>query len=283
VAAAPEPAVPPAEHGWRARLDLRFAPRALRTALVGRSHYGPLRVQKPFYPEGGACHTYLLHPPGGVVGGDGLEIGVSVDAGGHALVTTPASAKFYRSSGPWASQHQILRVAAAAVLEWLPQDTILFDGSRVQLATRVELEPGATFVGWEVVCLGRPAAGEGYDRGRCRQHFELWRDGRPLLIDRSRFAGGGAVLRQPWGLAGHTVTGTLVAAPAGRAELEAVRAVTESGQRGLLTVTLIGDVLVARYRGDQGAAARQAFTDAWTALRPKVVGRAACVPRIWNT
>lgn len=267
--------------GWRARLDLCFGVRAGRTVPTARSHHGPLRVQKPFHPEGGVCHTYILHPPGGVVGGDRLDIGIDVDTAAHALVTTPASTKFYRSAGAWAEQQQTLRVAGDATLEWLPQDTILFDASRVHLGTRVELEHGARFVGWEIICLGRPAAGEGFDHGHCRQRFELWRAGQPLMIERSRFQGGTAALQQPWGLDGHTVSGTLVATPAGRSELDAVRAGTVTGSG--LTATLIGDVLICRYRGDQGGEARQLFADAWAALRPNVVGRVACAPRIWNT
>lgn len=269
--------------GWAARLQLRFAPGGARTVLAGRRHYGPLTVQKPFYPEGAPCHVYLLHPPGGVVGGDRLELDVEVNSDAHALITTPASGKFYRSAGTEALQQQHLRVDSGATLEWLPQDTILFDGCNVAMDTRVELQADARFVGWEMVCLGRPAADEGFDRGRCRQRLELWRDGVPLTLERTRFDGGSAALAAPWGLAGNGVSGTLLATPADCETLAAVRTALDHGVHGRFAASLIDDVLVCRFLGRQGEAARRTFARAWRALRPSVVGREACPPRIWNT
>jgi urease accessory protein len=107
--------------GWQARLELGLAQWAGRTVLAHKRHFGPLTVQRPFYPEGGPCHIYLLHPPGGVVGGDRLEIAVEVGEGAHALITTPGATKFYRSAGPRAHQIQHLSVAGGGVLEWFPQ------------------------------------------------------------------------------------------------------------------------------------------------------------------
>jgi urease accessory protein len=145
------------ESGWAAELALRFAVRGERgrTELVGRRHVGPLRVQRPFHPEpSGACHVYVLHPPGGVVGGDQLALDVSVESGAHALLTTPAAAKLYRSAGPCARVQQALRVGEGARLEWLPHENIAFSAANAELTTRVELEQGARFLGWVVLCLG---------------------------------------------------------------------------------------------------------------------------------
>ncbi|HMV40203.1 MAG TPA: urease accessory protein UreD, partial [Plasticicumulans sp.] len=112
--------------GWQARLELGFAPVAARTALVHSAHRGPLRVQRPFHPEAdGSCHVYLLHPPGGVVGGDGLALDVQLAPGARALLTTPSASRFYRSAGARALQRQLLRVGAGARLDWLPQETIV--------------------------------------------------------------------------------------------------------------------------------------------------------------
>src|SRR5205085_6360717 len=100
--------------GWQAELRLRFncdAPGPLRpgrTRLVERQHRGPLVVQRPFYPEGDPCHVYLVHPPGGVVGGDALRIDATVDPGAHALITTPAATKFYRCEERISTQTQEL-------------------------------------------------------------------------------------------------------------------------------------------------------------------------------
>jgi urease accessory protein len=274
-------AVAHATSGWEARLELGFEPRAARTVLAKRIHRGPLVVQRPFYPEGDVCHTYVIHPPGGVVGGDSLTLDVEVGNAAHALITTPASAKFYRSAGPTATQTQTLRVRAGGVLEWLPQDTILYDGCRVQSLTRAELEPGAGFIGWEVVCLGRPASGDHYRYGSCRQRLELWRAGEPLLLERSHLDGGSAVLDAPWGLAGHRVMGTLVAAGADAAARDALREVVPA--HAMAGVSLMADILVYRVLATQAQAVLQTFTAAWKVLRPVLFGRPACEPRVWCT
>ena len=117
---------------------------------------------------------YLVHPPGGVVGGDELRIDVQVDAGAHALITTPAATKFYRCDGRHSSQTQELR-AAGATLEWLPQENIFYRGADVRTATRVHVDADSRFIGWEINCLGLPARGEHFDAGALRLDLELWR------------------------------------------------------------------------------------------------------------
>ena len=268
---------------WLASLALRFAQRARRTAIVHRKHFGPLRVQSPFYPEGEVCHVYLLHPPGGVVGGDQLATDVEVEGGAHALLTTPASGKFYRSNGLVALQKQNLIVHKDAVLEWLPQDTILFSDSHVKMSTRVELEAGARFIGWEMLCLGRPASDELYESGHCRQTFELWREGEPLLIERARFDAQQPFMQQAWGMQGYIVSATLVATNADGEALKAAREIELALDEGLLSCTLMGDLLVCRLLAHQGETARLTFSHVWQKIRPLVIGREASVPRIWNT
>src|SRR5688572_28176453 len=146
---------------WRAELALGYERRGMRTVLASRRHDGPLVVQKPLYPEGDAvCHTILVHPPGGIAGGDELVIDVDAGAAAHVLLTTPAAAKWYRTSGPEASQQASVRAGPGACVEWLPQETILYDGSRTRIDTTVALAADATFIGWDIVCLGRTAHGE---------------------------------------------------------------------------------------------------------------------------
>lgn len=268
------------EAGWQAQLALYFAKRGSRTAITRRRHHGPLVIQRPFYPEGDVCHAYLVHPPGGVVGGDQLGITANIGESAHALITTPASGKFYRSDGRQARLEQHLQVDNDAVLEWLPQDTILFAGCQVEMLTRIELAPRASFIGWEILCLGRPGSNELFDHGLCRQRFEIWRDGTPLFIDRSRFSGSDELMQAKWGLGGKTVSATLLATTADKQVLDAVReSVTDDG----FSATLIEELLVCRYLGEQGEQARKVFQQAWAAIRPLLTGRQACVPRIWYT
>lgn len=268
---------------WHAHLELGFAERAGRTVPVHRRHIGPLSVQRPFHPEGTPCHTYVLHPPGGVVGGDRLDIETSVESGAHALVTTPASGKFYRSAGELAEQHQALNVKGDGILEWLPQDTILFSGSQVTMQTRVDLDEHARFIGWDILSFGRPASKDYYDDGYCRQAFELWRNNKPLIIERARYQSNDEMMTAPWGLQNYNTVGTMVATNADKALLEAARQIEFETSFGLLSSTLIDDVLVCRMLGHQGMQCRETFTRIWQAIRPSLLARDACIPRIWNT
>jgi len=265
---------------WLGRLSLQFAQRNDRTALTYRRHEGPLIVQRPFYPEGEVCHIYLVHPPGGVVGGDRLQLDVRLEEQSHTLITTPASGKFYRSAGATARLEQQLNVSQNAVLEWLPQDTILFAGCEVDMSTRVNLQAGARFIGWEILCLGRPSSGEQFTHGHCRQRLELWRGNQPLVLDRSRFRGEDSMRTACWGLQGKTVTATLLATTCDKQILAAVR---EQLDHEYFSATLLDDVLVCRYLGTQGEQARQVFARAWAVIRPKLLGREACPPRVWAT
>ena len=269
--------------GWQARLALGFRPSPGRTVLAERSHRGPLAVQRPLYPEGEVCHCYLLHPPGGVVGGDRLEIEVTVAAQAHALITTPGATKFYRSGGAQAVQTQRLRVDDGGALEWFPQENIFFPGTESRLATRIDLSGTARFIGWEIGVLGRPSNGERFDRGRAEMRLELWRDGRPLLIERLTVVGGAPLLEQSAGLRGHPLTATLLATPAGREHLEAARAALPPLGEGLCALTLVDGVLVGRYLGAQAERARRCLIPVWRALRPLMLGREAQPPRIWAT
>ncbi|HEY2899989.1 MAG TPA: urease accessory protein UreD [Polyangia bacterium] len=269
-----------------------FAP---ATVLARRRHHGPLAVQRTFHPEGpSVCHVYVLHPPGGIVGGDHLRIAATVAAGAHALLTTPAATKVYRSSGARAQQRQHLSVAAGGALEWLPQETILFDGAHVDLGTRVDLESGARFIGMETLCFGLPARGEGFARGRCRQALELWRNGRPLFIERGRFDGDAPVSAARWGLGGAPVLGTLLATtpavlPPGASTadvmdpLRALAVALPPGDLGAITTVGDGAALVCRYLGSSAERCAAFLRAAWRVLRPTVIGRAATPPRIWAT
>jgi urease accessory protein len=280
--------------GWQASLHLRFAARAGRSFIERRSHHGPLVVQRAFFPEGPAvAHVYVLHPPGGFVAGDALALTVEVGAGAHALLTTPAAGKAYRSGGGRVARvRQELHVAAGSVLEWFPQETIIYDGAAIELHTRVQLGGDAAFAGWEVVCLGRPASDERLQTGSCRQRFELYRDGVPLVIDRTQLEGGGPLLDAPYGLLGQPVLGTMFVSGGalGPEVLEGLRAraaafieaaAGTTAERA--TVTLLDGALVCRYLGGSGERARKFFAEVWATVRPLLCQRPPCPPRIWLT
>ena len=147
--------------GWEARLELRFERERARTVLAARRHVGPLRVQKPLYPEGpDVCQVIVVHPPGGIVAGDSLVIRIDAGECAHVQLTTPGAAKWYRSPGPVARAETTVLVRAGAFVEWLPQDALLFNGARASIALRILLAADARFIGWDVTSLGRTESGE---------------------------------------------------------------------------------------------------------------------------
>lgn len=281
--------------GWCARLELDIARDGRGASRLQRAeHEGPLRVQRPFYPEGpkGPCHVYVLHPPGGVVGGDTLSLDVEVGEGAAALLTAPGASKLYRADArrfeagraPGATLTQRFRVKAGATLEWFPHETITYDGAHASLQTHVELEQGATYAGWELLCLGRPACGERFTRGELRSELAITRDRELSFIERGRFRGGDALLRARFGLAGHPVLATFVlAAPGASASWVATLREALSTESGLFAATLVSGVLVLRFLGDTTREGRALFERALAVLRPLYAGRVAVHPRIWST
>ncbi|MDX8129257.1 urease accessory protein UreD [Methylomonas sp. OY6] len=278
-AALTHPAVSTDTTAWEAELTLGFAPRGDKTALVNRSHRGPLTVQRPFYPEGEVCHVYLLHPPGGVVAGDRLTINASADTAAQALITTPAAGKFYRSGGGEARQTVNLTVADGASLEWLPQETIVYDGARLSANMHIELAEQSRFVGWEITALGRPAAGEGFSDGHAELNWRIQRDGRLFYLERQHLDA--QAFQARWGLAGHSACGTMFVYPATPLHLEAVQAlIGEEPNRG---VTLIEGLLICRGLDERADVLKGFFERVWGLVRGDVVGKEVCAPRIWAT
>ncbi len=276
----------PTPTAWHGRLALAFERRDARTVLVRSDARMPLALQRPFYPEGEAvCHVVALHPPGGMVGGDRLDVDVELQEGAEALVTTPSAAKWYR--GLTAAEQSVqARVAANAHLEWLPLETIVFDNAYARQALKVELAPDATFLGWEITRFGRSACGETFTDGSWRATTEVWRAGKPLWIDRQRLHGGSVSMQNAYGLAGHPVSATLVfiGHVLESEMIERARMVWGAGgYRGEAGATRLPEGMLCRYRGPSSADARAWFGAVWDLLRRLVRQRPAQPPRIWRT
>jgi len=275
----------PAQLGsWRAHLALEFERRAARTVLAARRHDGPLVVQKTLHPEGDeVCHAIIVHPPGGLAGGDELRLDARLEASAHVLLTTPGAGKWYRSAGPAARQSIQFAAAPGACLEWLPQENIIFAGARAELRTVVRLSGDASYVGWEITCLGRSGSGESFVTGSYRARTVIERNNRPLWLENARLDGGGAALQAAAVLAGRPVVGTLLAVSdkLNAASLVLCRSVQPATGDG--AVTLLPGIIVARYLGGSSEAAKRYFVKLWQFVRPVVAGRAAVAPRIWQT
>ena len=282
-AGAGEAARAPAHPVWRASLSLGFADDGGTTRLVERRHSGPLRVQKPLYPEGGAvCHAIVVHPPGGVVGGDQLELSATVGEGARAFLTTPGAAKWYKANGKISRQRVRLHAAAGASLEWLPQETIFFDDAHVELEQDITLAAGASYIGCDILCMGRSASGERFRSGRVVQRTRIRQGARLLWWEQGALTPHG--MASPLGMDGRTVCATLLVAgaPLPAAVLAQLRSDAAAAGAGFGATQMKG-LLVVRHLGDDSEAAREIMLAAWRTVRPHLLGRAPFDPRSWRT
>lgn len=266
---------------WNASLSLRYTAAGGRT-VVERRHDGPLQVQKALYPEGDAvCHTIVVHPPGGIAGGDALTIDAVCAPGAHALVTTPGATRWYKADGRRAWQAVKLDVAGS--FEWLPQETLVFDQAVVGSTIDITLAQDAATIGWDVVALGRTAAGESLRQGEFAQAIRLTAEADLLWSERTRVTGGDALLESPVGLAGYPVFGCLWAYGPPWSD-DTVESLRDALPAATAITRLAPRLLVARALGSTTAVARAALEEVWRRTRPLVFGgRSAVAPRIWST
>ncbi len=271
--------------GWPARLRACVGRSGGRSALVGLDHRGPLRLQKGLWPEGpDPVHLILLHPPGGIAGGDSLATEIEVQPGAHALMTTPGAGRWYRADAP-SSQRVRLAVRARASIEWLPQETIVHDGAQAEGSLELDIDEESSAIGWEIVVLGRRASGERFARGALRQSTRITRAGR-LLFDESSLVQGERAQGLA-ALAGLHVSGLLWAVSSAPID----DSLAESVEAAMLAIAPVHagasrtapDLLLARVVDDSPERARAALAAAWAVLRPELLGRAARRPRIWAT
>lgn len=276
--------------GWPGHLALNYTQHHdphVRTVLHDR-HSGPLRVLQSLYPEAPTvCHNVLVHPPGGVVGGDTLRIDADLAPGSHALITTPGATRFYRTAGELAEQSLTARIDDGARLEWLPLETIVHRSALAHNHMRFELAPTAEMMGWDLLALGLPASGEAFDHGRYSQQIEL----PGVWLERAVIDGSDQhLLDSPVGWAGHRLLATLWFAsgtplpPARRdALLDAGREITGahplSATAGLTAVH--PQVVVLRVLAPRVEHAMALLKSVWAVWRQEAWGLAPCAPRIW--
>ena len=273
---------------WHARLQLDYTLEGTRT-VARHAHNGPLRILQSLYPEGDAvCHNVLVHPPGGLVGGDTLDISATVGPGAHGLVTTPGATRFYRSTGERALQRTHLTLAEGARLEWLPLEALCYNACNAENHLTLNLAPGAECMGWDVTALGLPHAGQPFETGRFVQHIEapgLWLE--RGVID----AADHRLLESPLGLAGQRCMASLffvVGTPLERARrdtaLDAARAVMDAHalKASAGATSPNGQVLVVRALAPQVEPAMQLLQQVRAAWRAALWQLCAEPPRIWS-
>ncbi len=274
---------------WQGHLQLTFAKTETGTQLISSQVQAPLKIQRPFYPEGPeVCHSVILHTAGGIVGGDRLTLTLQLQPHAHTLITTAAASKLYRSTGPTAQQQIHIDIAAGACLEWLPQETIVFDQARYRQDLRINLAPGAHWLGWEITRFGRSASGEKFVSGDWRSHTEVWQGDRPLWIDRQWLPGSPEIFHSPHGLADCPVVGSFawIGQPVDRELIEAARNLASQTLPDLspaqFGVTELPLGMLCRYRGSSNLEVRRGFCAIWHLLRLSFLKRPACAPRVWG-
>lgn len=267
---------------WQAHLSLHMIAGAERTRMQPRKRFGPLSVQRPFYPESDCCHVYLLHPPGGVVGGDQLELKIRSDAKSQTLITTPGANKFYQSAGEFARFNQHLTLGQEATLEFLPHENIYFPGARVNALTCIDAHFDSRLFFWEKHCFGLPASQQIFHDGFITSHLQFRIDNQLVLNEKQRIDA--REIKSSAGLRGFAVTASLVIA-APDLDDRIVRIcrdlpVTE----GYVGVTQPDErFVVIRYLGPDTQRLNRFFISLWEQCRPLVMQRKPCQPRIWNT
>jgi urease accessory protein len=273
---------------WHASLQLDYTLESERS-VARYQHDGPLRILQSLYPEGDAvCHNVLVHPPGGLVGGDTLDMRVTVGAGAHGLVTTPGATRFYRSLQGLATQQVHAKVAESARLEWLPLEAIAYNACDALNRATFELAPGAEMMSWDITALGLPAANLPFEQGTFRQHMEIpgvWLERGTLSASDTR------LMDSPLGLAGQRCMATLVfAAGSAMAAERSERALACA--RDLLEASALRltagatsphkQVIVLRVLAPVTEPAMQLLRQVWAAWRQEMWALPGTVPRLWN-
>lgn len=273
---------------WHASLQLDYTLQAQRS-VARYLHQGPLRILQSLYPEGDAvCHNVLVHPPSGLVGGDTLDLQVSVGTGAHGLVTTPGATRFYRSEAGLATQRVHARLEAGARLEWLPLEAIAYPGCDALNQAVFELAPGAELMAWDITALGLPAADLPYVQGTFQQHLEI----AGAWLERGRISASDTRLMDgPLGLAGQRCLATLVFAAGSAIGAERIEQALAHARDCLeasplrLTAGATSphpQVIVLRVLSPMTEPAIQLLKPVWAAWRQTMWGLPGTAPRLWH-
>ncbi|MEA5595273.1 urease accessory protein UreD [Rivularia sp. UHCC 0363] len=280
---------PESSQSWHGKLNLVYNHSQDKTTLIQTQNQAPLKVQRPFYPEGqSVCHSVILHTAGGIVGGDKLSCNFHLQPYAKALITTAAANKIYRSNGLQARQNIDIKIDNHACLEWLPQETIVFNDANYRQDIRIILATDASFIGWEITRFGRSASCEKFVKGEWRSHFEIWQNNKPLWIDRQYLPGSEEIFHSPHALAGKPIVGTLVylGKPVSPEIVQQARNFIPPSSSPPLSpssfgVTRLENGLLCRYRGDSTTEVRNWFISVWQLLRISFLNRDRCLPRVW--
>jgi urease accessory protein len=261
------------------RLAISFAKSGENTHLAEVYQRSPCRVLFPRPLEGEPPLAVLVNTSGGLAGGDRVSIAVKLGSEAAATITTQAAEKVYRSLGPDSAVETQLKLSEGARLEWLPQESILFDGACLDRRISAKLAPDSRLLACESLVFGRVARGETMTHGRVREFWHIERGGRAAWVDRFGLSGGiGARLDGPGFRGARALATALYVGPDAPAMLPLARQVAEAEGGG---ASLINGVLVARLLDANPARLRDGLARLLGALRRAAFGSPAGVPPLW--
>jgi len=269
---------------WPASLQLVFQEKQQKTIVSTVKHFGPLRIQRPFYPEkDGTCHLYLLHPPGGIVGGDELTVQCDLQENSQALITTPGAGKIYRSNRA-SSIKQKLQLASQSILEWMPQETILYPGAKINMDTTIRSNQPAKIFFWDVLSFGMPATNQIFTDGVCEQNVQVLRDENLIFLEKNRFCSDGDIMQSDWGMRGFFIHGFALFSAAKVPEiLSQLRLSLDGFENVEFAFTQKSEFIICRCLGNNIEAVRELLIQVWRIWRENEINKALTFPRIWNT
>lgn len=271
---------------WRAHLAISFELEHGQTRLRRRHRLGPVVVQKPFYPHNdNSVHVYLVHPPGGIAGGDELNLDVCCRQHSQVLLTTPGAAKFYRSQTLPSLVRNHFSISSGACLEYFPQENIFYPDCQAQVRTQVELQDQAQFMTWDISSYGS-IGGKQFSAGQVWQKLHISRQDEPLFVEGQHIDGSAEIMQAAWGLQGNSVVGNFVACLGHKVDIKPLQDLAKhhSQQQDICSVSqFANNVLVARFLGQKSGRAKAFFSACWSQLRPYALNRDPVIPRIWYT
>ncbi|BAQ65199.1 urease accessory protein UreD [Geminocystis sp. NIES-3709] len=270
---------------WQGKINLVYEYQEGKTKIKSAYHQAPLKIQRSFYPEGDSiCHSVILHTAGGIVGGDILSQTIHLSSNSQVFITTPAATKIYRTQEKKAFQEIIINLENDTYLEYLPQETIVFNKCQYQQKLRVNLRENATWLGWEIIRFGRSARGEIFTHGQWLNQTEVWYKDKPLWIDRQLLQGESNLFSAINGLANKPVIGnlTLISAKINQDIIREIRELIESKFTNLIIcITTLQQGLLCRYHGNSVSEAKTCLTAIWQLLRAKYGLNSLIKPRYW--
>jgi urease accessory protein len=270
--------------GWAAKLEMDSRFESDRS-VVRHKHCGPLRIQRPFYPEhDGTAHVYFLHPPGGIARNDTLEFNLTLHPESRTLVTTPGAGKFYLSPDDTSQVEQKVSVAENAVFEWMPQENIFFNGAQTRINTQLNLSRGARVFAWEFMCFGRPYANEIFTQGSIHSVFDIYREQKLIYSDRTRIRPETNILHNKAGYDGFTTSCTAFIASPEQSTLADIYKLFEQNDNDLrIGVTTVDALTIVRGLSNSTERLKQKFIEIWGCFREQALQKQTIRPRIWNT